>query len=215
MIGPPKPVRAGLAALSLVALTASAASAQTDNHFALGVDVTRRIAQDPNGDSTTVFGPTWRWGHTSNGWGWSYGLNWFSTDVAREVGGTTVELGHLHLYPFMVGYGYTRVFGRTAVTGGFVGGYAIASIKLRPAADDALRERLGARTVSLDAANTIVGKPQLDIWRDINDKVGINISVSYMIARPTITVRSSLGEDSRRDRADMLQLSIGAVYSLF
>ena len=39
--------------------------------------------------------------HSKNGWGWRYGLSWFSTDIDRSIGGSNTELGQLRVRPFM------------------------------------------------------------------------------------------------------------------
>jgi len=193
-----------------------AALAQTDNRFAVGGEFTSRM---PN-DRTTVHsskgpGLLWRFGHADTGWGFHWGLNWFSTDVDRPVGGRTTELGELRIRPIMGGYGYTRVIGRTTLTADVLGGYALTNITLAPSASDVYRDRLGALGVSVDARNTLVAKPELGMWFDLNKKVGINVNAGYVVARPSVTVRSTLGQDARRVRADMFVLQVGAVYSIF
>lgn len=202
-------------ALLLLSLTVIPAAAQTDNHFALGANLTHRAARDPAGHGSTDLGLAWRFGHGETGWGWTFGLNWYSTDVNRSIGGHDVEFGELHVRPVLAGYGYTRVYGRTSVSADLLGGYAFTTFSMTPVADDAYHDFLGARSVKSDAANTFVLKPEISGWYDLNRKVGINASIGYMIARPRIEVSSSLGEDVQRYRADMLQFRIGAVYSIF
>lgn len=58
-------------------------------------------------------------------------------------------------------------------------------------------------------------KPEVQAWVDLSRKVGLNISLGYMIARPDVTVSSSLGRDTRAIRADVLMFKVGAVYSVF
>jgi hypothetical protein len=82
-------------------------------------------------------------------------------------------------------------------------------------ANDAYRDRLGARTITADASNTLVLKPEVSVWRDLSEKIGVRASVGYLIARPHIAVRSTLGEDKRRVNADMLMFKVGMVYSIF
>jgi hypothetical protein len=41
------------------------------------------------------------------------------------------------------------------------------------------------------------------------------VGVHYMMARPEVTVRSSLGSDRRTVRADMFQMKVGLAYSVF
>jgi hypothetical protein len=47
-------------------------------------------------------------------------------------------------------------------------------------------------------------------------KIGLHVSTGYMIARPHVTVSSSIGDDRQRARADMLQMKVGlALLDLF
>jgi hypothetical protein len=101
------------------------------------------------------------------------------------------------------------------VTADVLGGYSLNNFTLAPSASDAYRDRLGALGVSVDARNALVAKPEVGVWIDVSKKVGININGGYVVARPSITVRSTLGEDTRRIRADMFVLHVGAVYSIF
>ena len=193
-----------------------ASFAQSEGRFAIGGQFISRV---PN-DGTTVHGSRgpgllWRFGHADTGWGWHWGLNWFSTDIDRPVGGRDAELGELRIRPLMGGYGYTRVIGRTTLTADVLGGYALTNITMAPSTSDVYRDRLGARAVSVDAGNSLVAKPELGIWFDVNKKVGINVNAGYVVTRPNVTVRSTLGEDTRRVRADMFVIQVGAVYSIF
>jgi outer membrane protein W len=210
--------RTGLVPLVLLLAFAPcrAAVAQSSGKFALGGEFTTRV---PN-DSTTVHsanGPDllWRFGHGRTGWGWHWGLSWFSTDLDRTIGGHDIELGELRVRPFMAGYGYTRVIRRAKVTADVIAGYALTKMSLTPEAGDAYRNLLGARSVTADASNTLAAKPEVGAWFDVNKKIGINVSAGYVIARPHVTIRSSLGEDDRPVRADMFILRVGAVYSIF
>lgn len=193
-----------------------AAFAQSDGKFAVGGAFTMRLPTD----SQTVNGSKgpgllWRYGHGKTGWGWHWGLNWYSTDLDRTVGGFETELGELRVRPIMAGYGYTRVIRGAKITAAMLAGYAWTKMSLTPGAGDAYRDHLGARSVTADASNTLAAKPEVEVWFDLSKKVGLNVSAGYMIARPHVTVRSSLGDDERRVRADMVMLRIGAVYSIY
>jgi hypothetical protein len=189
--------------------------AQSEGQFAVGGSLSARAAMGEHTDGHLGPGLLWRFGHAKTGWGWQYGLNWFSTHVDEAIGDVSTEFGELKVRPVMGGYGYTQVVGRTAITAKVIGGYAFSSISLNPGATDAFRDRLGARSVSIDAANTFVVKPEISAWYDINKKVGLNVSGGYMVARPHVTVKSSLGEDRRSVRADMFMFKVGVVYSIF
>ena len=66
-----------------------------------------------------------------------------------------------------------------------------------------------------DAANTLVARPEVGIWFDVTQKFGVNVNAGYMFARPRVTIRSSVANESQRIRADMFSVKIGMVYRIF
>jgi hypothetical protein len=202
-------------ALLIVVSMAAAADAQTDNHIAIGAEWTERLSQGPGSHGDQGIGFTWRFGQSTEGWGWSYGLGWYSTDIDRAVAGRTVEWGELKVRPFMAGYGYTHVMRRSALTAELMGGYAFTAFDLKPAAIDAYVAGLGARSLSADVGNVLVVRPQLGFWYDVNRRIGVHVGAAYVIARPKIVVSSTIGDDAVRYKADSFTLKIGAVYSIF
>jgi hypothetical protein len=209
-------MRIAATALLLTLAAAASADAQTDEHkLALGANFRLRVAPDDRAHGANDFGFIWRFGH-QHGWGWTAGFNWFSTDVDQSIGGLTTEIGELRVRPLMAGYGYTHVINsRTSVEANLLGGYAFASFQLMPSASDVYRDRLGAQSVAVTAGKTFVANPQVGVWFDVSRKVGVNVSAGYMVARPTLTVNSSLGSDVQHFKADMFMFGVGAVYKIF
>jgi hypothetical protein len=115
----------------------------------------------------------------------------------------------------MAGYGYTWVRGRAAITGDLVGGYSFNSLNLDPAAVQEYSRRLGATGVDAEATNAFALKPEVQIWYDLNSRFGLKIDGGYLIARPSVVITSSLGEDVHHIRADTFLITVGLVYSLF
>ena len=193
----------------------SHAGAQSEGSFAVGGDFTIRMAGDRDVRGRLGPGLLWRFGHGKPGWGFHWGLNWFKADLERSIGGNNTEFGELHVRPFLAGYGYTYEVGRASITAAVLAGYAFGSIEMTPVANDAYRDRLGARTISADASNTFATKPEIGVWYDLNRKIGVNLNAGYIVARPHVTVHSSLGEDRLGIRADQFILKVGMVYSIF
>jgi len=198
-----------------LSITAGQASAQSENNFALGGEFSTRGLSDESARGHESIGLLWRFGQGNSGWGWHWGLNWYSADITQPVAGAVVPFGELHVRPVMIGYGYNYRRGRQLFSATMLGGYAFASMKLTPQATDAYYDRLGARSITLDTSNTFVVRPGLSVWHDVSRKVGLQVSAAFMVARPRATVLSTLGRDERRIRADMFQLKIGLAYSLF
>jgi len=200
--------------LLLVSISRTA-DAQTEGKFALGADFALKVPGGPDAHGSEGVGLLWRFGRGKEGFGFHWGFNWYETHIDRSVAGRHVELGELHVKPIMAGYGYTHNVGRYSVTGALLAGIAYSSVSLTPAAHDAYRDLLGARSVDVDSGWPLVLRPELSVWYDINKKLGLHVSSGYMIARPHVTVTSTIGEDKRRISADMLGVKVGLAYSIF
>jgi hypothetical protein len=182
---------------------------------AVGVSVSLKQGIDARTGNT--FGPSliWRIGQSKEGWGYKYGFNWFSADLDGKVAGQAMPLGTLNVRPLMGGYGYTHVMGRTKVSANLLAGYAFTSFSLDTLAEDAYRARHGS-SPETGASNVFVAKPEISTWFDLTQRVGLNLNVGYMIARPEITIRTPLGGDEReRIRADRFMVRVGVAYSFF
>src|SRR5207249_2215642 len=87
-----------------------AATAQTNNRFAIGAELTVRTSDHASQEDAArgQFGPglLWRFGNGRPGWGFHWGLNWYAVDIDRPIDGLMTELGELRLRPLMAGYGY-------------------------------------------------------------------------------------------------------------
>jgi hypothetical protein len=209
--------RGSLVAYGIAAAFAFAedAGAQTNNRLAIGANVNTAIAAAPDNTSASHVGFQWRLGHTDGGWGWRFGFNWYSTDIGGLVAGQPVQLGELHVRPIMVGYGYTRKAGRLAVSANFLAGYAFNKFSLDDRAGAEYLVATVNQAVSSGAQNTVVMLPEVSMWRDLNEKVGLTVSVGYMFARPEVSVETTGGIYRHSVRADMVRIKVGAVYSVF
>ena len=208
-----------LAALITSAVSASHASAQTTNRFALGVNLSTQQAPDDSSVASGALsvGIQWRIGHSKEGWGWQYGMHWYSMDIDRLIGNGPTGLGTLKIRPIMGGYGYTHLLrgGKIAITGDVVAGYAINSFKLDPIADSAYQTRLGARSVNAEAVNALVAAPEIKVWYDVSKKIGLVVNAGYLVVRPDVKVTGTLGTEVHNVHADTYSLKVGLVYSIF
>jgi hypothetical protein len=199
------------------------ASAQTEtkseNRVAIGaefkVKTSDRASKEDYARGQLGPGLLWRFGTPKPGWGFHWGLNWYAVKLERPIGGSVTELGELHIRPVMAGYGYTRVIRRYSITADVLGGYAMGSFGLSDPAIAAYHRALGVAGVTASATNTLLWKPEIGVWYDVNRKVYVNANAGYMMARPDVTIETAAGIDSRKARADQFILKIGIVYSLF
>lgn len=203
-------------ALLLAALTLPAElRAQTTGRVAVGANVSmkRALAEDSHGHNSVGF--LWRLGHGREGWGWKYGINWYSVEIDTPVGEGTQAFGKLRVRPILAGYGYTHVMGRTKVSANLLGGYAFNSFSVRDSFATAYRADRGVDSMETSPSNGLVLKPEVSMWYDISEKIGFNLNSSYLIARPEVTVTSPLGRERLRVSGDMLSIKAGLVYSVF
>jgi hypothetical protein len=214
--GPMRTPRVWVVCLTLWGLTVAAdARGQENNSFAVGGSFTHRVAPDALAHGDDGVGLKFRLGHADTGWGWQYGLSWYSTNLDRSIGGRTTHLGELKIRPLLGGYGYTQSIGeRVSVTGKVFGGFAFTAFRITPEAIDAFYA-LPAQGVRVDPGMTPIIKPEVTLWYDLNGKFGLGVDVGYIIARPRLTITSSLGRESERIRADAVTISTGLVYRIF
>jgi hypothetical protein len=202
--------------LVVAALPVCDAHAQTDSRLAVGMSVTARAISSSDASGSANLGFELRLGHGEPGWSWQNSFfGWFDTGVQGSVATRVIGLGQLRVRPIMAGYGYTWTRRRAAITADLVGGYSIDSFTLAPAAGAEYSQQLGATRVDSKATNSFVVKPEIQVWYDLNPRFGLKLNGGYLIARPSVVITSSLGEDIRPVRADAFLVTIGLVYSLF
>jgi hypothetical protein len=207
--------RAGLFVLTLVVFFPEGAKAQQTGKLGIGASVGWVAAPDSSVHARPRIGPLVRFGESRDGWGVRFGFNWYAADLDETVGGDVREFGRLRVRPIMAGYGYTRVFGLVAASANVLAGYAFTSFSMRPPFENAYRDAQGVDRVTSKVANAVVLKPEVSAWIDASEKIGLNVSFGYLVARPDITVTSSAGSDRHPVRADVLMLKVGVVYSVF
>lgn len=188
------------------------------NRFAIGAEfkikTSDRASQEDYARGQLGPGLLWRFGTSKGGWGFHWGLNWYAVKLERPIGGQITELGELHVRPLMAGYGYTYLIRRYSITADVLGGYAIGTMNISDPAIAAYRRTLGAPSAFASATNTLVLKPEIGVWYDVNKKVYVNLNAGYMIARPDVLVETIAGIDRRKARADQFIVKVGVVYSI-
>ena len=204
------------AAVALAFLATSwPAAAQTKNRVAVGVSIAAKQAVGE--EATGTFGPgiTWRFGTSREGWHLKYGLSWYKAEISRTIADEAQAFGRLRVRPVMVGYGYTHVMGKTSVSGNVLGGYSFNAFSVHDTAVSALRSSLATTAIVTDVANSFVLKPEVSLWRNVSQKIGVNFNVGYIVSRPFVTLDAGGIRDRHRVQADALTFSAGVVYSVF
>ncbi len=191
------------------------AIAQDDNRLAVGLSVTTRAAGSSTAHASSDFGFEVRLGHERQEWAWAYSFfSWFDTGLQGQPIVAAESLGRLRVRPILLGYGYTWVRGRSTITADLLGGVAFNSLHLDQLAT-AEYQRRGATNIDTEATNTFAVEPEVQVWYDLSPRVGLKLAGGYLVSRPSISVTSSLGRDTRPVRADTVLITFGAVYSIF
>lgn len=192
------------------------ARGQTDSRLAVGASITANLLPSSGTDGSANVGFELRIGHERPGWGPQTSLfGWFDTGIHQPVATRTVDFGNLRMRPIMAGYGYTWIRGRASLTADVVGGYSLNSFELDSTAVAEYAQRLGASRINSEATNALALKPEIQVWFDLNRRLGLKLNGGYLISRPSIIITSSLGEDVRPLRTDAVLITAGVVYSLF
>ena len=199
----------------MLSCCAAPGRAQTDNFLAVGGQATVRDPSEARAHGTHDIGLMWRFGHGSNGWGWQWGLNWFSLDLGQRAGLDIIDIGELRVKPVTIGYGYTYAIRGISVEGNLLGGYALTSLHLASTGADGLSAMTGTRVTAAAVDNTLVARPELIVWFDLTRRVGIAMNAGYMFARPVLTLTTPEGSQTRRVNADLFSIKLGFVYRLF
>jgi hypothetical protein len=203
-----------LAVLLCVAAGVAPAFAQKDSMLTVGVAASIYRASEDEVENPLGVGLVARL-RRSSGVGFTVGLDWFTSNVRTDIGGVETPLASLKIRPVMAGFGYTRQYSDFSISGSLVAGYAFNSISGTGAAQDAYATRLGLPGTRFGVSNCFAARPDFSIWWELGDHWGLLTSVSYMIARPTVTTTTSAGSSSRAFNVSSPMLTLGVAYGVF
>lgn len=193
---------------------ASPAAGQQDADVGVGGGVAYYHAVDDEADGDLGFALVYRLGKPE-GLRPTFGFNWYSMDFDTDVAGERVALGGLRIRPFMAGYGYWLRRERVTVGATAIAGVAFNSFDTADAVRIAYSHRLDELLLRVKASNSLAARAEIGVWYDLTSRFGLLASAGYVAARPTVTVSTELGRESRRLRADAIKLQLGLVYGVF
>jgi BON domain len=157
--------------------------------------------------STRVsIGPLLRLG-SGRGFGPALALNWFQTTLANPSPGAVPVTSRINVRPIMGGISYTLASDRVSISPSIVGGLAFNSLTA-PTTGDVDR-------IAVEVANSLIWRPGMSVWFDVNRRAAINVSAGYMITRLRVTFLED-GHLVRHDlRGDTTIVQAGVAYKLF
>ena len=214
-------MRSGMLGLVLMVLMASAASAQTGKHVALGVGlgVTNYLDKDfssKNPGISLAYRIRLR-PDTKDGWTWAPkgSLGWSKRKTSADIGGIPTQLGKLQIIPIMGGVQRSLRKGPWQVALGVVGGVSINHFEVDGAARDAYQSRLGLVLGDIKVKNSIEVRPDVNACYDLSKWFAVQGSLSYVFNRPKAETTLGGVTTSSTWKTDHASASIGLVVGIF
>src|SRR5512133_2113354 len=167
--------------LSLLALATCATAAQAHSQAVIGLGL-GISTYDPTGHlglSSTDFGPLIHV-KTGTGLGPTIGFDWYTVGVLAMAGNQPVDVGRLRVRPIMAGAAYDWNRRKYWLSVSMVGGHAFAALTdVNDRSRPLLRSALGGSSLTLEAVDSFVWRPQFALWYDAAPRVGITASIAY------------------------------------
>jgi hypothetical protein len=209
-------------ALVLAAMMATTAHAQPGSRLALGAGVGFQNYRDGafSGRSTTLV-PEYHFGLTPHSdrqglsFGLKGGLGYSRPDRSDFIGGFETSTGSLRVFSVMVGAGPSYRSGPLRIGVGVVAGPSFNSFTVDDAARAAYRDRLGATLNSIDVKNSVVVRPDVSLWYNFTDRMGLHSSVSYTTNRPIVETTVDGVRTRTRWNADRWSYQAGLAFGVF
>ncbi len=179
------------------------AAAQSGARVGVGAAVAFFEATDEGIDDSIRVTPLVR--VRRDGWAPAVAFNWFTTEVTTSS--LFAARGDLAIRPVMAGVSYTVARGTLSTSLALVGGYSFNRI--------AAIADTRSQGIDLRVADSAAWAPIATAALDLTKRLGLVTQIGYVVARPTVTVRTVDRVDRSRWKADSLVLQIGAVVGLF
>jgi hypothetical protein len=181
--------------------------------FLIGVTMSLAATPDRDLGSPWRLSPVVRNTPRRTGWGPSFGLSWYSGDIAVAIDGERKTIGEVKVRPIMAGISYSIGRGRAKTSFGLVGGYAFTTAKVTAALPS-------GTTASINIGDAWVVRPSVGLTYALTRRLALIGSIGYVYTRPTMTIDVSRpGQVSSRVsgafRSDYVSARIGTAFSIF
>jgi hypothetical protein len=207
-------VRTILVVVAVLLLSSPALYAQTDSSIAVGAALTLYDPANPDAHHPTGVGVVGRL-RRGSGLGVTVGLDWFTSDLQTDVGGALTPVGTMRIRPIMAGVSYIRQYRRYAISGGLVAGWAINSLQQTDAERAAYRSHVGIPDASVSISNCLAVRPDVTLWYELGHHLAASASVSYMLARPTLTAAGATGRRVDSVNLNATVITFAVAYGVF
>lgn len=141
-----------------------------------------------------------------NGLGPAVGFSWVDLPIEASPRGTP-GLAHLRMRPLMGGPAWGRSMGRTALSASVVAGWSFNDIRPDPGQAGPFR--------AIHTTNSFAWRPGVTVWRDLGDRVGLNVFVGGLFTSPTVTFAADEALTTNRLPSRTFIVSAGLAHWLF
>ena len=149
------------------------------------------------------------------GFGPSFGLQWFSTPVKTTAAGRPTELGTVYVRPLLFGiwYGHhlnARLKWFASAGAGPAFCHARGTAELKQAF-----EQLGLGPAGVKVSDPFAWRVNAGLWMDLGPRFGIIVSLGYLGVRPEISITTNAGDTRYRIDLGSIVTSVGFTYGIF
>ena len=205
----------------LMMVAAPAAMAQTGKHIAIGgaIGVTSYADHDfstknPGFSLAYRLNPkpartySWKWGVKGD-------LGWSRHNTTTDIGGVETPLGKLQTGLIMGGIQRSMQRGRWQGGVAIVAGPSFHQFDIDGRARDAYESRLGTDLADIKVKTSVAVRPEAIANYDLNQWLGVQGTLSYLIDRPKAETTSGGATTSRTWKTDRLSAGVALVVGIF
>ena len=211
--------------MGLVAMVASAVSAQEGKRVAVGVGITEHSYSDgafsqKNPGISFIYRLRLHT-KTKDGWSWepTGGLGWFTADTEMPIGTLSTHIGRMRARPFLGGVSRGYRQGPMALSFSVEGGPSFNHFSPDNAAIQAAyvaQPTLGILTsYSVKTSTSFALKPEAGLYYDLGKRFALHGSLSYMYNKPTAATTVNGTVTSTKWNASHVNVQIGLVVGIF
>jgi hypothetical protein len=208
--------------LVLAATLATAAHAQPNGRLKLGVAVGFHEYSNGNFSVQSVsISPHYGIGFSSNthrqglSFGLRGGIGIAHPDRSDDVAGSRIQTGSLRSVAVMGGAGSTYRTGPLSIGLAVVAGPSFNKFSLDEAMRVAYRDHYGATLNSIEVKHSVAVRPNVSIWYNLTDRLGLQSSVGYTANRPTVETTINGVTTRGRWNADRWSYQTGFAFGIF
>ena len=114
----------------------------------------------------------------------------------------------------LVGFGHTKRVKRFTTSANVSAGYSFNHLTVDSGVGPAFIGS-GVSVLDVHVRDSGILKPEVAAWYDVFKHMGVGVAVAYLVSRPQEVMVTAAGSQTRRLRADTLELTAGVTFGLW